>query len=548
MSLIVFIVFLLVVAPLVPNTNSDVSAASFTSVVLTPDEQEYLNQLGPVKMAVDPDWEPYELINDKGEFVGIAADLIRLIAQRANITLELVPTTNWTQTLEYSQNGLCHIIPFLTRTPSRDAWLYFTDPYFIDPVVFIARNEHDFITNPSALDGETVVLPVGTSIEERLRNDYPNLIIVTVESEREAFQMVEDKEADLTLRSLTMAAYTIKKEGWFNLKIAGQYPDYDNLFRVGVVHDQAILAAILNKSIATLTPQEVQAIVNQHISIEFVTGQTDYGPLAIMLILSSMLIMFVLVHSQQLKRFNKELQQREDDLEDLARQLREENIKLERLSRSMGMANNKLKILTSITRHDILNQVMVFQGFLELLTGMSLDEKQQRYLHRMQGAADNIQRQIEFTREYDQLGSEEPIWYNVSSISQDIVGGKIPLRVDCDASIQADMMVGKVFYNLYDNTLRHAIGATGIHVHCRKDGEDLLIIWEDDGPGVDRDMKERIFQRGVGANTGLGLFLIREILTITGIEIIEDGEPGKGARFVMRIPEGGYRLENSSIG
>jgi signal transduction histidine kinase len=49
---------------------------------------------------------------------------------------------------------------------------------------------------------------------------------------------------------------------------------------------------------------------------------------------------------------------------------------------------------------------------------------------------------------------------------------------------------------------------------------------------------ERIFEQGFGKNTGLGLFLSREILAITGITITENGVPGKGARFEITVPRG----------
>jgi signal transduction histidine kinase len=74
----------------------------------------------------------------------------------------------------------------------------------------------------------------------------------------------------------------------------------------------------------------------------------------------------------------------------------------------------------------------------------------------------------------------------------------------------------------------------------------LVLICEDDGVGVVADEKERIFERDFGKNTGLGLFLSREILSITGISIVETGEPGTGARFEITVPKGMYRFTSTS--
>jgi signal transduction histidine kinase len=69
----------------------------------------------------------------------------------------------------------------------------------------------------------------------------------------------------------------------------------------------------------------------------------------------------------------------------------------------------------------------------------------------------------------------------------------------------------------------------------------MVIIWEDNGIGILPDEKERIFNRGFGKNTGLGLYFTREILALTGISISETGESGSGARFEITIPNGKFR-------
>jgi signal transduction histidine kinase len=60
--------------------------------------------------------------------------------------------------------------------------------------------------------------------------------------------------------------------------------------------------------------------------------------------------------------------------------------------------------------------------------------------------------------------------------------------------------------------------------------------------GIPEGAKERIFKREYYRNTGYGLFLSGEILSITGLSIRETGEPEKGARFEIVAPKGVYRL------
>jgi len=120
-----------------------------------------------------------------------------------------------------------------------------------------------------------------------------------------------------------------------------------------------------------------------------------------------------------------------------------------------------------------------------------------------------------------------------------------------DADVQsvfvyADPMLEKVFFNLLDNSARHGQRVTHIRVSSQRKESSIRIIWEDDGIGVPDDEKERIFERGFGKNTGLGLFLVREILSLTGISIKENGIAGEGARFEIHLPNGAYRVRDGN--
>jgi len=122
--------------------------------------------------------------------------------------------------------------------------------------------------------------------------------------------------------------------------------------------------------------------------------------------------------------------------------------------------------------------------------------------------------------------------------------GKVTVKNDLPAGTEvfAGPLVVKVFYNLMDNAVRYGGKITTIRFSALESGDDQVIVCEDDGDGIVAAEKEKIFERGFGKNTGLGLALSREILDITGITITETGEPGKGARSEMVVPNGAWRV------
>ena len=302
----------LILASCAEQANQAVALPStIQAVELSPEQRAYLKQLGPITVCPDPDWVPFELVDDHGHFTGIAADLLDLLADRLDISFTLVIPEDWDDALERSRSGEVLILPFLNQTPERSEWLLFTQPLLSDPNVFITREEHPFITDVTALGSATIIFPSGTSMEERVRQDFPDLQIITTERENEVFQAIDRRQADLTLRSLTIAAYTIRKEGLFNLKIAGQAPEaYTNHLRMGVLNSEPMLRDILNAGIATITAAERAAIVNRHVNITVVTP-FDY---ALILRLAALLVALMGVSfywNLRLRRSNRALDESE---------------------------------------------------------------------------------------------------------------------------------------------------------------------------------------------------------------------------------------------
>ena len=205
--------------------------------------------------------------------------------------------------------------------------------------------------------------------------------------------------------------------------------------------------------------------------------------------------------------------------------------------------NRQLNLMTSITRHDCLNKIGVALGYLELASRRVSDKDVGRLLGKAVSSIDAIRSEIELTRDLQDLSGQEPLWQNI----ENIVGrsGSIrPVQMSkaChNLELYANPMLGKVFQNLIDNSVRHGERVRNIWLDCVQEDRVLTLIYRDDGVGIPAEDKERIFFRGYGKNTGLGLFLIQEILNTTHITIVENGIAGVGACFEIRVPLGGYR-------
>ena len=215
---------------------------------------------------------------------------------------------------------------------------------------------------------------------------------------------------------------------------------------------------------------------------------------------------------------------------------------LKQTQNAIKESNRKLNLLSSITRHDVANQLTVVQGYTQLAAIRKPEPVIADFLAKIASAVDIIQHQIEFTRTYQDLGLQEPAWVSVAEVIQSARPNEIALDCTCnDCQVFADPMIDKVFFNLFDNAMRYGKTVTTVTVRCERVEDELVITFEDNGVGIPLNEKQRVFDKGFGQHTGFGLFLAREILAITNISIHETGTHGKGARFEITVPKGTFR-------
>jgi len=218
-----------------------------------------------------------------------------------------------------------------------------------------------------------------------------------------------------------------------------------------------------------------------------------------------------------------------------------------RASDALSQANKKLNLLNYVTFNDIQNAIFTISAYLELERTSLKQQPKEWFLEKEKEAAQKITKSLDFAKSFQNLGVVPPFWqdvnqtflFGISHLNFLSIARDINL---CGLEIYADSLLETVFFNLADNILVHGKTATHLSIRHITNPDSLTLVFEDNGIGVPAEEKEEIFTRGYGSQKGMGLYLVREILSITGITIIENGESGKGARFIITVPKGAYRF------
>jgi len=437
---------------------------------------------------------------------------------------------------------------FLNPTEERKRWLNFTSTLFHDANVLITREEHPFIVDVKELNGETVALPRGTMVEERIRRDFPNLQVVLTDNEAQAIELVSTRQADMTVRSLMVAAYTIKKEGLFNLKISGQVPEYANALSIGVLKDEEMLLRVLDRGVRSVTSADREGIVNRHVSIN-VQGVVDYSLVwkvigAALLVLLGFLAWWQ--KQKELDRVRLELvQQRVQD---------ERNARMEQ-SRFVAMLSHEMK-----------TPLAIIDGAAQSLK-LLLDEGDEESLRRVQRIRQGVQRLDALTTQFlakdrvdDETISPRPRLTDclgmVKAMQESLdEGHRLHLEVNGDMHIQADpTLLDVALRNVLVNALRYSPPEMPVHVEMKGHPDRVSITVSDEGPGLDPEVRDNLFTsyfRGADVKdkpgAGLGMYLVKRVVELHRGVVTVSGSKGTGTSICMVFPRQGVLPVQDSL-
>ncbi len=266
----------------------------------TPEEKRWLQAHPVVHIGIDPDFAPYEWMDTHGNFLGLSTEYLALIQQRLGVKLEMVASTSWNETLAMAQQGKLEMLSNANKTPDRERYLLFTEPYLSTPVIIISDSNNGFVDSLERLYGKQVTLEKGYFMQEMIMRDHPKLQLLPAGNVHEALTLVSRGKADAYIGDAASANYAVKMDGMLNLGFSGD-THYKSQHRMAVTKDNPELLTLLTKALADIPQSEKESIQNRWMSLKYEPG-IKIATFVLYAIAAVLLLVFIFSWNMRLRR------------------------------------------------------------------------------------------------------------------------------------------------------------------------------------------------------------------------------------------------------
>jgi signal transduction histidine kinase len=539
--------------------HSTTTANQERKILLTEAERTWLKKHRVIRLGADPEFTPFEYITDDGTYSGIASDYIKILNERLDIEMQVVPGLNWTEAVQAARNKEIDVLPCVGKTQERLSFLRYSRPYIKFHRVIITRTDYPFIAGLEDIRNLRIAVQADTSHEGFLQ-DNTDMEYVRYSTLQECLTAVSSGKADAFVGNIASSTYWIRRLNLTNLKAAAPVsPEVLSLY-FAVRRDWPELVGIINKGLASISPEEENEIIKKWVSVEYKPG---IAPKIVWRYISRIagvalfILIVILAWNYRLKKEITKRKKMATMLQEYADKLEKANIRLQELDRlkSLFIASMSHELRTP------LNSIIGFTGVI--LQGMSgdLNSRQQDQLNRVNQSAKHLLALITDVIDISKIeaGRMEvyPEPFLLTEIVKEVFAGIQPqlnakklsyaMDVPDDLKMNTDRKrLLQCIINYVSNAVKYTEKG-GIKISARQIDDEVEILVNDSGIGIDERDIPKLFEaferlethlKIKAGGTGLGLYLTRKLVTdlLQGTTLVES-QPGKGSTFGIRIPK-----------
>jgi len=481
-------------------------AESWAKQNLSAEEQDWLAGNPVLRLGYDTDWPPVEYTDKSGQYKGISADYMALIAKKLGVILKPADPQSWTATMKAAKSGELDIFAAITPTPPREEYLNFTTPYLSFPMVIVTGLDFTFISDIKILAGKKIAVVDGYASHDMLSRNYPELLLLPVKNIADGLNAVRHDEADAFIDGLAPVSHIMSREGIPGLKISGEVPLTFDL-AIATHKNKPLLKGIIQKVLDTISDEKRNEIFNRWVSIRYERG-FDYSLFWKIIIPLLFAVMLVIFWNRKLKN---EVVQRKVAESDLMRTM----VDLEKARKEAETATQTKSDFLANMSHEIRTPMNAIIGMSHLCLGTQLNPQQRNYIEMAHKSAQLLLGIINDILDFSKIEAGklelESIPFrmdevlnnlsNMVSVKAQEKGIEILFDVDPEMPIQLvgdPLRLGQILLNLTGNALKFTESGEIVvlirPVQITEDVVELEVAVKDTGIGMTHDQQLKLFQ------------------------------------------------------
>lgn len=237
----------------------------------TPEELSWIYKNKEIKIAGDGYWHPYSYFNDKGDYIGIVPDLIKLLKKKSGLNIKYIKTSSWSETLDLMENKKIDVVDAISYTKERSKYINFSTKYFGTDIVILGRNDKDrYINSLNKIVNKSKIATVRNYVvSNAIKEDFPSIQnFREYETAQDGLKALASNQIDYFILDIPSFDYYSKKYGLGNIKIVGP-TGYHFDYSLGIQKDNKILLSIVNKILHSISKDEIDKIYRKWVKVDY---------------------------------------------------------------------------------------------------------------------------------------------------------------------------------------------------------------------------------------------------------------------------------------